>query len=579
MDPSEENAQRRLNKRSEATEPGSADANNGMRKQSGHHPSAGPQQQDIPGDSAKPRSSNEPSEVGGTIRSFEQFRTTGQHWIPVPATVDDMGDILPSAVRLGELLTVSPKNLAAGARLDYLAKLERYTSWLAALRIAALAETAGPAPTAPHDTGKSKPALADADADAKSTSASESTASETIEPATTEPGMVASGGSESATTDSTQLHVRHSVQAHFWDHARVQDDIVEEVSLALHISPYSARRRIDFAKMLHHRFTNTWQSLLRGDITEFKAVIMTEECVDVPDELIATIEAEVLPRAATLTPGRFRNAVRRIVLRLCPPTPLDVAEEFARREVTMQSHGVMSTIIATLPTPDAITVWNALTAHAHAHSHPDDQRTMAHKRADALTALANDFSDLSDTDSGQVRQGRRHRGEALILIDLPTLLGLADNPGEIRGVGPIPAAAARLFAAHANSWRRFVTDPITGHLLDYGTSTYRPPAQLRDFVIARDVTCRFPGCEVAAERCDLDHIIPFDHDNPETSGATAAHNLQALCRRHHRLKTHNNWQAQGINGSHWHSPRGQRYSEAQTPLEYTSYHVLRGYRW
>jgi hypothetical protein len=33
------------------------------------------------------------------------------------------------------------------------------------------------------------------------------------------------------------------------------------------------------------------------------------------------------------------------------------------------------------------------------------------------------------------------------------------------------------------------------------------PDALRDFLIARDVTCRFPGCTRPAEACDIDHVV------------------------------------------------------------------------
>jgi hypothetical protein len=42
--------------------------------------------------------------------------------------------------------------------------------------------------------------------------------------------------------------------------------------------------------------------------------------------------------------------------------------------------------------------------------------------------------------------------------------------------------------------RRLVTDPVTGVLVDYGTSRYRPDTHLSGLTKARDVTCRYPGC-------------------------------------------------------------------------------------
>ena len=75
-----------------------------------------------------------------------------------------------------------------------------------------------------------------------------------------------------------------------------------------------------------------------------------------------------------------------------------------------------------------------------------------------------------------------------------------------------------------------VTDPVTGHLLDYGTSQYLPD-KLRDHVLARD-HCRVPGCTTkAASRLEMDHARPYPN------GQTSTVNCGGLCRAHHQLKT------------------------------------------
>ena len=79
------------------------------------------------------------------------------------------------------------------------------------------------------------------------------------------------------------------------------------------------------------------------------------------------------------------------------------------------------------------------------------------------------------------------------MMDLPTLLGLRDDPVAVLGAGGIPAEAARALAADAG-FRRAIIDPATGGLLDYGRRTYVPPAALRRFLERRDQVCRFPGC-------------------------------------------------------------------------------------
>jgi hypothetical protein len=94
----------------------------------------------------------------------------------------------------------------------------------------------------------------------------------------------------------------------------------------------------------------------------------------------------------------------------------------------------------------------------------------------------------------------------------------------------VPADLARELATGCGSLRRIVTDPVDGHLLDYGTRTYLPHA-LKTHIAARDGTCRAPGCNQPAHRCELDHIDPFPH------GPSAVGNTHALCKRDHTTKT------------------------------------------
>ncbi|MGV0656180.1 DUF222 domain-containing protein [Mycolicibacterium thermoresistibile] len=84
---------------------------------------------------------------------------------------------------------------------------------------------------------------------------------------------------------------------------------------------------------------------------------------------------------------------------------------------------------------------------------------------------------------------------------------------------------------------------------------YRPSATLARFVRARDMTCCFPGCNAPAERCDIDHRIPWPN------GPTHAGNTGCFCRTHHLAKTFAGWQvAQAADGTlTWTSPHGARY--------------------
>ena len=177
--------------------------------------------------------------------------------------------------------------------------------------------------------------------------------------------------------------------------------------------------------------------------------------------------------------------------------------------------------------------------------------TLDQLRADALAHIAESY--LAQTSSDNLAHGRPVTVN--LTLDLPTFMGLQENPGLLAGYGEIPASIARSLAKDAK-WRRFITDPITGDLLDYGRQTYEPPQSMVDFITARDRRCRFPGCRQPSRICDIDHAIPW-----EDGGTTTKENLGLLCRRHHRMKTHGGWNLISFaDGScEWTSPQGKKF--------------------
>ncbi|MDO4687275.1 MAG: HNH endonuclease [Corynebacterium sp.] len=61
---------------------------------------------------------------------------------------------------------------------------------------------------------------------------------------------------------------------------------------------------------------------------------------------------------------------------------------------------------------------------------------------------------------------------------------------------------------------------------------YVPTPDQKATTEQRDGHCRYPGCMVPAQRCDIDHVI-----NHAAGGWTTLGNLQCLCRHHHNMKT------------------------------------------
>lgn len=282
----------------------------------------------------------------------------------------------------------------------------------------------------------------------------------------------------------------------------------------------------------------------------------------------AAVQARVLPRAAEQTLGGLRQSLKRAVLSLAPDAQEQVRlRKVDDRRVRIRTTGVgTSELWALLPDGGAASLIAAVTALAR-RVEPGDGRTSDQRQADALVQLGLDA--LAGKPSARLPTEQRVRPAVQVTVSLSTLLGLDEQPGELDGVGPISAALARRIAHDpTGTWRRLITDQ-RGRLVDYGRTTYRPPADLADHVISRDRTCRFPHCTRAARRCDLDHRIRWSD-----GGTTTEANLHALCPRHHRAKDEAGWRIRPTGHGHvgWTSPTGHEYATpaATYPIDTTA---------
>ena len=130
----------------------------------------------------------------------------------------------------------------------------------------------------------------------------------------------------------------------------------------------------------------------------------------------------------------------------------------------------------------------------------------------------------------------------------------ATRPGTMMGGPLMPGALIR----------RMALQSVVRKVFHPGDSPpeprYAPSRRLADFVRCRDLTCRFPGCDVASTNCDVDHTIPHP------VGPTCASNLKCLCRFHHLLKTfwggQQGWRDRQLPDGTvvWRSPGGQTYT-------------------
>jgi hypothetical protein len=339
-----------------------------------------------------------------------------------------------------------------------------------------------------------------------------------------------------------------------------------EVGARLGWSPGIADHVIDQALLLTGPLSPTRQALAAGALTVRHARVILDELGPHRDHpvLLAQVQQRILPTAGGLTPTRLRNKIKRLLARLAPQMVKDTVEQAgAGREVTCRPapHG-MAYLEAYLPALDATALMAALDAAATAAGtdHLDEHRTLPQLRADALASVgwtARQTRYLPGSPHGPrltaTQQGRPVTVH--VTVALTTLLGLDDQMAELGGYGPIDADTARRLASQG-TWRRLVTDPTSGTVLDVGRTSYRPPADLAEHVQLRDRHCVAPGCDRPATSCQLDHTVPYP------AGPTAAGNLGPLCSRHHLLKHRSQWRLTQPQPGHfqWTSPTGHTYT-------------------
>jgi hypothetical protein len=343
------------------------------------------------------------------------------------------------------------------------------------------------------------------------------------------------------------------------------DDGANLVAATLGMTTSGAQTRVDVARAITETMPACQAAMAAGAMGYRQAWIVAEAIIAAGLGQLgaAAVDARVGSLIAGQSWGAFRRTLRRAVL--AANADLVLAEHtkaMQRRAVEkIDLYGeAMSQLQITLSAVDAQTVWLGLDATAMQLQTAAKAAGLMDEgidayRADALVAWADHA--LGDPNAPRLH-GRRHQVQ--FLTDLPSLLGLADNPAYLLGYGPIPAALVRGKAAKAD-WRRLIIEPVTGMLLDFGSVVYRPPAELAGYLVARDRRCRFPGCNTAATYCDIDHNIPAP------TGSTSATNCCCLCHRHHQLKTFSGWsvELQPDGGCLWTSPCGRQFVSDPPP--------------
>ena len=385
---------------------------------------------------------------------------------------------------------------------------------------------------------------------------------------------VAEAGGDSL-TDAQQ----HSLAAQVRDEAwQVRERAIAlEVSLATRVSPRTAGRRIDSARLLVESMPRAVDEAWTGHWGYGHLRAAERELIDVPAPLREQVLDDVLPHSSTDHPKRLTDRLRKSLAkrdatgmaertrersqqrdvtvyplkdgqaRLSVTGPYDdiyrasrqiQSLALARRQALRDAGEPISCSIGALRFDATLTAIHRLHARLGPaavvpsdviHKEPGVGAGNVAEGAIAPTILVSDPDPWAIPHAGTT--GSRPRQQSAVILDAATALHLAEEPGYVPGYGWVPAPIAREILADADSWRRWLLDDASRQIIDAGTVRYRPSAALRDLVSGRDVTCTADTCSRPAGETQLDHAIDFDGSN------TTPANLHLVCGPDHLAVT------------------------------------------
>ena len=326
-----------------------------------------------------------------------------------------------------------------------------------------------------------------------------------------------------------------------------------ELSALLHLSGRAAELELGRALSLL-RLPAVLCALRKGALDLYRAETIVSHTCHLREEDARWVSDQVLSEAPGLTASQIRIRTQRLCYLASPEeAKLRYGEAVKNRYVEVRGNefGTATLEGRDLPPDRAQAAYQRLTRLARKLKKKGEERSMDQLRADLLLELL-----LGE--SG--KQGKDGDGGSVELrVDLETLAGLSEAPGELSGFGPVISDIARQVATEQRhcQWTWTVTDSETGIPVHTGVTRRRPSRETRRWVEARNPSCIFPGCRRPARECDLDHRLSWAERGP-----TCECNLVPLCRRHHRCRHRLGWRHSPLpRGDHlWISPLGHRYT-------------------
>jgi Domain of unknown function (DUF222)/HNH endonuclease len=336
------------------------------------------------------------------------------------------------------------------------------------------------------------------------------------------------------------------------------DSGVGEIRAALTWTRRAAEYQVGFAQQLLEDYPRVWAALNTGSVDLPKARVIIDQTCHLEESNARRVADQVLEQASSLTTGQLRARIQRLCFTVDPESAKSRYQAGVgdrRISSVMNPDGTANIFGLDLPVDRATAVMRRINQLARTITSPREERTMDQLRADVFLDLLDGKGTGTGSGSG--------RGTVDLHVDLTTLTGLTETPGELNGFGPVIADIARhITSEQSDSEWRWTLTSNEGAILDQGTTRRRPTTSLQHRARTQNPTCVFPGCRMPAVDCDLDHNQAWSDNGP-----TSINNLAPLCRHDHVIK-HHGWTIKQSQPGQYQitSPLGHSYTtQARSP--------------
>jgi hypothetical protein len=335
---------------------------------------------------------------------------------------------------------------------------------------------------------------------------------------------------------------KRAASPHFALTAR-QETVVEIGSL-WGLDAARVRKELNVALFLCQQAPGIWDLCQAGQLDGFRATLVADaarEKLD-DDEAVARFSTQMLkflrkhltgvdgdPAAepiVTCTTKQLRNAITYALAKVQPArADAEFRRAYAARGAFARDDVVpgMAWLSISGRVDQVRLAHHRLTLAARRKREQGDERTIDQLRADLALDLLTGKADAAPVPAYA-------RPITNLTVPIQTLMGLADDPGELSGGTVVPASLARMIAQEpGGTWHRMLTDEA-GRMVALSTQSYQPTGPIWRWVVAEQSTCFRPGCDGASTQCDLDHRLAWPFGTTDTA------NLWPGCRTDHRTK-------------------------------------------